>query len=96
MPVGWNCTNSMSCSGRPARSRHAAAVAGAGMRRSGREIGAAITAGRQHNHLGRKRCIVPSSSFQASDAAAGAVFAHDEVEREIFDEELACVRSDWP
>jgi hypothetical protein len=20
MPVGWNCTNSMSCSGRPARS----------------------------------------------------------------------------
>ena len=31
---------------------HAAAVAGAGMGRGRREIGAAIAAGRQHHHLG--------------------------------------------
>src|SRR5688572_20856231 len=59
MPVGWNCTNSMSCNGRPARSA---------MPPPSPVQGAVV-------------------ELQGGDAAAGAVF-HDEVEREVFDEEV--------
>jgi hypothetical protein len=45
--------------------------------------------------LARKRWIVPSSSFQAMTPRQ-APFVHDQVEREILDEELGVVRSDWP
>jgi hypothetical protein len=44
---------------------HGVAVAGAGVGAGGAEIGAAIAAGGQHDHLGAERCSVPLSSCQA-------------------------------
>jgi hypothetical protein len=77
---------------RQARAQHhAAAVAGAGVRRGAGGIGAAIAAGGENHGLARKRCIVPSSSFQRDDAAADALIVHDQVDGEIFDEEFGRV-----
>ena len=54
-------------------------------------IGAAVTAGGQHHGLGAE--AVDGAVFQVPGhhAAAGAVLVHDQVEREIFDEELDVV-----
>ena len=70
---------------------HAAAVAGAGMRRGGGEIGAAVAAGRQHHHLGREAVDGAVVEVPGDDAGAASVGLHDQVEREIFDEELRVV-----
>ena len=70
---------------------HAAAVAGAGMGRSGGEIGAAITAGRQHHHLGGEPVHRSVVQLPRDDALADAVFGHDEVKREILDIEFRVV-----
>jgi hypothetical protein len=76
MPVGWNCTNSMSCSGRPCARHHAAAVAGAGVGGGGGEIGAAIAAGGQHDHLGAEDMDRAVVELPGHDADALPVFGH--------------------
>ena len=72
--------------------RHAAAVAGAGMRRGRGEIRAAVAAGRQHRALGAEQVQRAFGHVQREHAAAGAVGVHDQVEREVFDEELRVMR----
>ena len=69
---------------------HAAAIAGTGMRRSCGEISAAITTGGQHDSMALKP--VNASIFHAhgNHATAFAIF-HDEVEREIFNEEVRVI-----
>ncbi len=70
--------------------RHAGAVAGAGMGGGAGLVGAAVAAGREHDALRAE--AVDRAVLQAPrhHAAAGAVL-HDEVEREVFDEELDVV-----
>ena len=70
---------------------HAVAVAGAGVRRGAGQEGAAVAAGGQHHGLGAE--AVDGAVLQApgDHAAAGAVLVHDQVEGEIFDEELDVV-----
>jgi hypothetical protein len=80
----------MSCSGRPGARHHAAAVAGAGVGRGGAEIGPAIAAGGQHDHLGVEdvdRAVVELPAH----ALAGAVLGHQQVDGEILDVELGVV-----
>ncbi len=72
--------------------RHAAAVAGTGMRRGGGEIGAAVAAGGQHRALGAEQVQRAVAHVDRQHAAAGALGIHDQVEREILDEELGVVR----
>ena len=71
---------------------HAAAVAGAGMRRRRGEIGAAVAAGGQHRALGTEQVQGALGHVQRQHAAAGAVGVHDQVQREVFDEEARIVR----
>ena len=66
---------------------HRIAVAGAGVGRGGAEIGAAVSAGRQYHHLGAELVKLAVVELQRRHAGAGAVL-HDQVQREIFDEEL--------
>ena len=75
----------------PGPRRHAAAVAGAGMGRRCRKVGAAIAACRQHRHLRVED--VERSVLQApgKNALAGAVLGHDQVDREILDVEFRVV-----
>ena len=67
---------------------HRIAIPRAGMRRRRREIGAAIAAGRQ-NHFGcteaMDRAII---HFQRHQPDATAFLIHDQIKREILDEEL--------
>ena len=79
----------MSCSGSPARRTMAlpspvqvwAEVAG--------EIGAAVAAGRQHRRLRPEAVDRAVVHLETDDAANGALGVADEVDGEIFDEELA-------
>ena len=80
----------MSCSGSPGAQRHAIAVAGAGMRGCGREIGAAIAAGRHDGDLGADAVDHAIIHIDGDHAAAFAVF-HDQVDDEIFDHEFGIV-----
>ena len=66
---------------------HAVAVAGAGVRRSAGEVGAAVAAGREHRLLGAEAVHRAVVHLEADDAAHGAVRIHDQVEGEVFDEE---------
>ncbi len=66
---------------------HGVAVAGAGVGRGGREVGAAVTAGGQHHHLGAELVQLAGVELKRGDARAGAVL-HDQIEGEVFDEEL--------
>jgi len=70
---------------------HAVAVAGAGVRAGGREIGAAIAAGRQHHRLGRKPVNGAVIKVPGHHAGAAAILFHQQVEREILDEEFGIV-----
>ena len=74
----------------PRAQRHPAAVAGAGMGRGRGEIGAAVAAGREHHRMGAEAVQRPVLHAQRDDAAAGPAL-HDQVEREIFDEEIGVV-----
>ena len=67
---------------------HAATVAGAGVRRRAGEPGAAVAAGREHRRLRAEAVQRAVGEVQRDHAAALAVF-HDQVDREILDEELA-------
>ena len=69
---------------------HAAAIAGAGMGRGRREVGAAITAGGQDHHLGLEAVQGAVVELPRGHAAADAV-VHDQVEGEVLDEELGVV-----
>ena len=69
--------------------RHRVAVAGAGVRRGRGEIGAAVAARRQNRHLRSETMDRAIVHLEADDAADAAVGIADQVEREIFDEELA-------
>ncbi len=70
---------------------HRIAVARAGMRGSGGEIGAAIAARRKDDERGAEAVNLAGRHVERDDAAAGAVFIHDEVDGEIFDVELGLV-----
>ena len=61
------------------------------MRRGRGEIGAAVAAGGQHRALGTEQVQGALGHVQRQHAAAGAVGVHDQVEREVFDEELRVV-----
>ena len=74
---------------RQTRTRHhAATVAGAGVGAGCAEIGAAIAAGGQHDHLGAEQVQGAVVQLPAHHALAFALFGHDQVDGEIFDEEL--------
>ena len=67
--------------------RHAAAIAGAGVRRGAGKPGAAIAAGRQYRGLGAKAVHGAGRQVDGHDAAAGALL-HDQVDGEVLDVEL--------
>ena len=69
---------------------HPAAIAGAGMRRRGGEIAAAITAGRQHGLVAAETVDRTIIHAQRNHAPAHAVL-HDQVECEIFNEKVRVV-----
>ena len=69
---------------------HRIAVAGAGVRARRGEIDAAIAAGGEHHRLRAEAMDRPVVEAQGDDAAALAVL-HDQVEREIFDEEVGVI-----
>ena len=70
---------------------HGVAVAGAGMRRGAGQEGAPVAAGGQHHGLRPE--AVDGAVFQVpgDHPAAGAFLVHDQVEGEVFDEELHVV-----
>ena len=71
--------------------RHAGAVAGAGMRRGRREIGAPVPAGGEHRHLGVEAVQLAVVERPGQHPLADAVLAHEEVDREVLDVELGLV-----
>ena len=75
----------------PGAQHHGVAVAGADMRGGAGEIGAAIAAGGE-DHLVRAEAVQRAVGHrQRHDAAAAALVVHDQVDGEIFDEELGGV-----
>ncbi len=73
--------------GQAGAQHHGIAVAGAGVGRSAREIGAPVTAGRENGHMGAETVDGAVVELER-DHAAAAAFIHDEVEDEILDEEI--------
>jgi hypothetical protein len=70
--------------------RHGAAVTGAGVGRGRRLVDAAVTAGRQHRTMGAEAMDRAVVEVPGHNAAAHAL-VHDQVEREVLDEELGVV-----
>src|SRR5215471_15539690 len=75
----------------PGAQHHRVAIAGAGMGRSAGEIGAAVTAGGEHDEMRAKPVQGPILEVPGHDPAAGTLLVHDQVERKILDEELRVV-----
>ena len=73
----------------PGAQRHRVAVAGAGVGRGRREIGAPVAAGRQNRRLGAEAVNRAVVQLEADDAAHRALRIADQVDGEIFDEEFA-------
>ncbi len=73
--------------GKTGAQHHGIAVTGAGMGRGTGEIGAAVTAGRQHCLVGAEAVDRTGFHVQGDHAAAGTIL-HDQVNGEILDEEL--------
>ena len=69
---------------------HAAAVAGAGVRRGAGEIRAAVAARREDHEVGAKAMQRALGEVERHHSAALVTF-HDEVDGEVFDEELGFV-----
>ena len=67
---------------------HAAAIAGAGVGRGAGEIGAAVAAGGEDGHLRAEAMQLAVGQIERDHAAALAVL-HDQIDREVLDEELA-------
>ena len=77
---------------RQARAQHhAATVAGAGMGRGAGEVGAAIAAGGQDDHLRPEQVQGAIGQVPAEHAGAGTFLIHDQVDGEILDEEMRVV-----
>ena len=76
--------------GQPRAQRHCPAIAGASMRAGRGEIAASIAAGRQHHRLAAKAVDRAVVHAHRDHAAAGTVL-HDQVDREVFDEEVGSV-----
>ncbi|MGY3405715.1 hypothetical protein ACVWZV_001828 [Bradyrhizobium sp. GM5.1] len=70
---------------------HAAAVAGAGVRRGAGCIGAAIAAGGEDHGLGAEAVQRAVIELERDNAAAGALVVHDQVDGKELDEELGRV-----
>ena len=70
---------------------HAAAVAGADVRRGAGEVGAAVAAGRQDGLVGGEAVQGAVVHVQGDDAAAAALAVHDQVDGEVLDVELGRV-----
>ena len=79
----------MSCSASPGAQRHRVAVAGAGVRRGRREVGAAVAAGGENRRLRAKTVDRAVVHLQADEAAHSPFGVADQVDGEILDEELA-------
>src|SRR5262245_48190212 len=56
-----------------------------------REIGASIAAGRKNRHMRAEAVHEPAAKAKRNDAPAPALIVHDEVDREILDEEFGLV-----
>ena len=67
---------------------HAAAVAGASVRGRGGEIGTAVTAGGQNGRLGVEDMHGAVIKLPRNNALTLPIIGHDQIGREIFDEEL--------
>ena len=67
---------------------HGIAIAGLGVRAGARGIGAAIAAGRQDRHLRGEAVDRAVVEIDGNNAAAVAVVVHDQIDGEIFNEEL--------
>ena len=91
MPVGMELHELHVLARQAGAQHHAVAVAGADMRRGAGEIGAAVAAGRQHHELRAEPVDAAVLQAPGGDAAAHALIVHDQVEREVFDEELDVV-----
>ena len=70
---------------------HRVAVAGADVRRGAGEIGAAVAAGRENRGLRAEAMDRAVVELERDHAAAAAVLVHDQVDREILDEEFRIV-----
>ena len=92
MPVGMELHELHVLHAEAGAQRHAAAVAGAGVRRGRGEIRAAVAAGGEHHALGAEQVQRALGHVEREHAAAGALVVHDQVEREVFDEEARVVR----
>ena len=70
---------------------HRASVAGAGVGRSAGEVSAAVSAGREHRHVGAE--AVQGAVFQAprEHSAAGSVVVEEQVDGEVLQEKLGVV-----
>ena len=75
---------------------HRVAVAGADVRRGAGEIGAAVAAGRQNRGLRAEAMDRSRRRVERDHAAAAALVVHDQVDREILDEELGRVAQRLP
>ena len=71
----------------PGAQHHRVAVARADVRRRAGEIGAAVAARRENHHLRAVAMQPPRRHVERDDAAARAVL-HDEIDREVLDEEF--------
>mmetsp|Transcript_26845 Transcript_26845/g.48515 ORF Transcript_26845/g.48515 Transcript_26845/m.48515 type:complete len:242 (-) Transcript_26845:220-945(-) len=70
---------------------HTAAITGTGVGRSGREIGTAITTGRQHNHLRIEDVHGAVVELPANHTLTLTVLRHDQIKCEILNVELGVV-----
>ena len=75
---------------------HRVAVAGADVRRRAGEIGAAVAAGRQNRRLRAEAMDRAVVELERDHAAAAALVVHDQVDREILDEEFRRVAQRLP
>ena len=70
---------------------HRIAITRAGMSRGCREISAAIATGCKYRFIGAEAMDRAVIHFKRNDTAATAFLVHDEIKREILDEEF-CIR----
>ena len=75
----------------PCARGHCVAVAGAGVCGGGRVPGAAVPTSRQHRVLALKTVEAPVLHAERHDANACALLVHDEIEREVLNEEFGVV-----
>src|SRR5262249_59779903 len=77
--------------GRAGPKHYGVAAAGAGGRGGEGEKGAAVTAGGEDRHVGAEAMDRTVVELYGDDSAAAALFVHDQVDGEEFDEEFSGV-----